>query len=173
MDPAILALARCPAKITNEGLTSRRQLVKDSFNGIEGFEPVRPLGAGAKLPRALGAPQHQYTEDSERSRTEAPCFIEHMAVFLCPAGDHGAGKASGSQEQHGVSDSALAVVDDGITAGLLVACVGERIGRQRVLIGRRRLLLDQNSENANFLCRELHTRTVVWTGLLRAPMLSP
>ncbi len=147
----MVLLARSAGKLSHERLRTLRHPAQAPFHLATVGEGVQPLGAGAELTRRLRAAQQQHGEHGTLVGLEAEPFVESLVVLQRPTpgvGPHhpqqspvlqGAGRAL-----HGL----LVEVDDGIAVAGLVAGLPQRVGRERVRRGHRRLLLQQTAQHA-------------------------
>ena len=126
---------------------------------VEPVEPLRPL---LELAGRLRATEHQDAEHCGRVPLEPELLVEELPVLRRPAPGpaRDACPAASGEALQGVVDLPLVVVDDRVAVRALVAGEPERVERERVLVGRRALLLEQAAEHAELDRVGIHARSV-------------
>src|SRR5918993_3721301 len=149
LTPEVLALAR-PAREPLDELRvrERRKRVLDVFGRAV---RVEPLDALLELARRLWPAEHQHREQSDLGRDAAERLVEQVPVL-------GGAAARATREPYPAParepvergpDLRLTVVDDRVPVRRLVAGEPEPVQRERVLVRRRALLLDEGAEHAD------------------------
>src|SRR5690606_2002061 len=99
-----------------------------------------------------------------------PRLMEHVAVLVhaLAVAAHRPRQTFLPKRQHHLVNVAVGVLHDRVATRRLVARGDERVGRQRVVVGGRRFLLDEAAENSNLLWCQLHRRrSLRWLRCLR------
>jgi hypothetical protein len=154
--PPVLALTRPARQLLYElGRLERVERLLDVLDRPVGIEPLDPL---LELARRLGAAEHEHGEQRDLRRDAAERVVEQMAELggtaTRPAREpHPAAPGEAVERR---PDLRHVVVDDGIAVRRLVAGVPECVQGERVLIGRRALLLDQAAEHPDLNCVRVH-----------------
>jgi hypothetical protein len=136
-------------------LRKRLQRLLDLVDGAVGVEPLNPL---LQLARRLRAAEHQHREQRQLRRHPSERVVEQVPVLRDAAARTARQPdpaAAGEPLERG-ADRRFVVVDDGIPIRRLVAGQPERIQRERVLVGRRPLLLDERPEHPDFGGVQVH-----------------
>ena len=130
------------------------------MNIVEAAKAMQPLRPLLELTWRLGAAEHQDAEHGDLVGREADLRVEQLAVLRGPA--PGAARQPGpppSREAlERVVDLALVVEDDRIAVRRLIAREPESVERERVLVGRRSLLLEQAPQHAQLDRVGVHAR---------------
>ena len=131
----------------------------DAAEVVEPVEPLRPL---LQLAGRLSTAEHQDAEHRGRVALEPELLVEELPVLRGPAPRpaRDACPAASGEALQGVVDLPLVVVDDRVAVRALVAGEPERVERERVLVGRRALLLQQAAEHAELDRVGVHARSV-------------
>ena len=157
---ALLLLPRPAVEALDE--VSPDQRVERLEDVAEIVEPVKSLRPLLQLSRRLRAPEHQDAEHRRRVPLEPELLVEELPVLRRPAPRpaRDACPAAARQTLQRVVDLPLVVVDDRVAVRRLVAGEPERVESERVLVGRRALLLEQAAEHAELDCVGVHARSV-------------
>ncbi len=164
--PAILALARGSPDVRDERIDTRGEPLQHSLDVIDRLEPRAlrcrvTLGSCPQLPSRLRTSQHHHRQQCQLIAVESDGVVENVSVFVGAAAAVHSCQALLTQEQHRVHHDLLAVVGYRLAVRLLVARSDERVRRERILLGRCRLLLDQAAQGTKFFSSELHRTTVM------------
>ena len=107
--------------------------------------------APANLADGLRAAQHQHTEGGQLRRRQLEDLTRHVLVLrhaaLAPVED--VDEVLPPQRVYRLLDRPLVIVNRGVAVRDLVARVHQRVQRQRVVVGRRQLLLDERADDAH------------------------
>ena len=147
--PAVLALPRAARQLLRQlGGGQRLERLVHVLDRRVRIEPLDPL---LQLPGRLRAAEHEHGEQRDLRGNPAERVVEQVAVLGDPAA--GAARephpAAAREAVERPADLGVVVVDDRIAIRGLVAGEPERVQRERVLVGRRPLLLDQAAEDAD------------------------
>ena len=124
---------------------------------IEGFEFMESLSTTTDFPNSLGTSEDEDTDNGSYSIVESHRFGEELAVFgdATVVTDDPACVALVHQLLEGTLDRRFLERHDGIAIGLLVARVGQRVDRERIVLGCGHFLFDQGTDDAGFdLCED-------------------
>ena len=121
---------------------------------------MQALAARAQLGDGLRAAQEQHGEHRLLVGRDGQRLVEQVAVLRRAAARRARvpRPAPAAQALERVAQHRLVVVHDRVAVRRLVAREAQRVERQRVLVGRRALLLEQGAEDALFGCRQVHGR---------------
>jgi hypothetical protein len=153
VDPARILLAGLARQLTDERLGSARQPFEHRHDVVGGLELVLAIAAGLQLAGRLRAAEHQHRQQRRLGLAELERLGQDVFVLRGPVGravDH-PGEPAGAQRVERHLDLPVAVGDDGVAAGRLVARGAQRVERHRVRVGDRRLLLDEAPEHPDLL----------------------
>ena len=155
--PAILLLARATADVAHELALGER--IERRVEVVEAGERMHALGALLELAGRLRAAQQQHAQDGLLIDRDPERLVDEMAVLrrAAAAAARVADPAPAAELLQRGAQRRLVVVDDRIAVRRLVAGQSQRVERQRVLIGRRALLLQQAAEHALFGRGEIHS----------------
>ncbi len=165
---SVLTLPGTPTEVHDQWSFALAEIVQQRRYRIDRFEPDVAIGAGADFARSLGAAQQHDGQSRELVIVEAQRFIENVFVFVGAARGDTSAQLVGSQFHHRLDDLTLAVVGYRLAICLLIAGVDERVGGQRILVGRRRPLLYQAAQDSNFYLCQFHPVRPYWSAERRA-----
>ncbi len=148
MTEPLLLLSRAAAQPGDE--TPKGEALERPVDRVEPEERVQPVRALVELARRLGAAQHEHAQNGRLVGLEAERFVEELPVLgrAAPGPAREARPAAAGEPLQSIVDLALVVCDDGLAVRRLVAREPEGVQRERVLIGRRPLLLEEAAEHA-------------------------
>ena len=155
---------------TNGSTPSASRANTASMSSIDS-KPV-PCEVGYRSVRVFNSPADcgprniMYCQQCQLVAVESEGIIENVAVLVGAAAAVHSCETLLAHEQHRVHHGPLAVVGHRFAVRLLVARIDERVRRERVLVRRCRLLLDQAAEHTKFFSGELHLITVTATDFL-------
>ena len=122
----------------------------DLAQGLEAVHGCHALHAPAQLALGLGAAQHELGEDRELGRRD----VEDLLAVVGVLGHPRAGLVDLAHEpvqpqpREGLADRLLGVARDRVAVRLLVRAVHEGVQGQRVAVGGRERLLDEDADDA-------------------------
>ena len=156
MCPAWLLLAGAAPELRGERRLAAREPLENLLHVVDRCEGVLTLGAGPQLSGRLGTAQEQHGEHGELGSVEPECLPQEVGVLVDTAALAGrAHELSLPQRDQRACHVVLVVVNDRVAAGALVAGQQQPVRRERVRIGRRRLLLGEAPEDTDLLRRQL------------------
>jgi predicted protein tyrosine phosphatase len=141
---------------------ARAELLERVEDVGEAFEAMKPLGALLQLADRLRAPQHEDAQERRLAVREPERLVEELTVLRSAAAGaaRNARPAPAREPLECLVDLALVVRDDRIAVRRLVAGEPQGVERQRVLIGRRALLLEQASKHTELDVVRIHAGSV-------------
>jgi len=160
MAVALLLLSRPALEPFDE--TSRGETLQRLVDLVEPDERMQPSRTLVQLPGRLRPAQHEDTENRNLGAAETDCLVEQLAILRRPAprATREAGPAAAGEPLKRLMDLALFVGGDRIAVRRLVAGEAESVQRERVLVRRRALLLQEAAEDTELDRVGVHGRSV-------------
>ncbi len=146
--------------LASEQLYERRlaihQKVERGVDGVQVFERIKPIGAGAKFAGRLRAAEEQDADQGGFVAMEVEDVGEAMLVFGDAAvGGGGAGEALFGERVEGAADGLFVEIHDGLAIGFLVGGVLKSVQGERVVVGSGDFFFDEAAEDASVGGREV------------------
>ena len=146
--------------LASEQLYERRlaihQKVERGVDGVQVFERIKPIGAGAKFAGRLRAAKEEDANQGSFVAMEVEDVSEAMLVFGDAAiGGGGAGELLVGERVEGAADGFFVEVHHRLAIGFLVGGVLEGVERERVIVGSGDFFFDEAAEDASFGEREV------------------
>lgn len=146
--------------LASEQLYERRlaihQKVERGVDGVQVFERIKPIGAGAEFAGRLRAAKEEDANQGSFVAMEVEDVSEAMLVFwdaaVCGGG---AGELLVGERVEGAADGFLVEVHHWLAIGFLVGGVLEGVERERVIVGSGDFFFDEAAEDASFGEREV------------------
>ena len=150
VDPARVLPAGEPGEFLDERLLPAGELGQAVLDRSPVSELVQPLSAGPELARGLGAAQQQHGDQRTLAGIKTERLVEELvelqSPLAAPVPDHPHQPFSLQRARTGL-DRLVAVVDDRVPAGALVARRAQRVDAEGIAGGHGDLLLQQGPQD--------------------------
>jgi hypothetical protein len=140
------------------------EALEAGLDGGEVIEGVEAVGTATEFAGCLGAAEHEETEDGGFVAAEVEDGADAVLVLrdagVADRGDEG----EVFKRVEGLADLFFGEIEDRVATGALVACVDQRIERERIVLGRSDLFFDEGAEDTELDGVEMHVYKVATGG---------